>query len=170
MLLRTMEVSFSHDTHLNSQDYLKAGSDAMANASVQMTEYSKFWPEYLKDHSKSTTRYFHFFGTGVAVFMFIWIAMAGSWFGIWKVLLAAYGPAWISHLLVERNKPCSFKAPFWSAFFLFLTGRLKGELVKANIEDMGSDGLQLINQGYNKANEYKQQYYPGQAPPEDKQC
>ena len=122
----------------------------MAQASEQKGKYDQFWPEYLKDHSKPLTRYIHFGGTAIALIILAWISLSGNWLSIWQVLLCAYLPAWISHFLIEGNKPCSFKSPFFAAFsnirmfFLFLTGRLKGELHKAQIEDKGADGPQLF--------------------------
>jgi len=42
-----------------------------------------------------------------------------------------YGFAWISHFLIEKNKPATFKYPFYSLlgdfkmFFEILTGKIK---------------------------------------------
>ena len=30
------------------------------------------------------------------------------------VVIAGYGPAWISHFFIEKNKPASWKHPVWS--------------------------------------------------------
>ncbi len=76
--------------------------------------FSDFWPFYVKEHQKKTTRILHFIGTTGAM-----ACVAGGLLTKRRWLLAVapvvgYGPAWISHFFVEGNKPASFKHPLWS--------------------------------------------------------
>jgi hypothetical protein len=76
--------------------------------------FDEFWPYYVRQHSKKLTRQIHFVGTSLAV-----ACLAGGLIGRprWLVLLApiaGYAPAWISHFLVERNRPATFSHPIWS--------------------------------------------------------
>ena len=76
--------------------------------------FDEFWPFYVKEHQKKTTRILHFIGTTGAI-----TCVAGGLLTKRRWLLAVapvvgYGPAWISHFFVEGNKPASFKHPLWS--------------------------------------------------------
>lgn len=76
--------------------------------------FEEFWPFYVKEHSKKATRILHFVGTTAAM-----ACVAGGIFTKRRWLLAVapvagYGPAWISHFFIEKNRPASFKHPLWS--------------------------------------------------------
>ena len=76
--------------------------------------FEEFWPRYLRAHSDPRTRLLHVAGTlaGTALVLSAipsrkpWLLVAG--------LAAGYGPAWISHAFIERNKPETFRAPLAS--------------------------------------------------------
>jgi hypothetical protein len=76
--------------------------------------FEEFWPYYVKEHSKQTTRILHFVGTTAAM-----ACVAGGIFTKRRWLLAVapvvgYGPSWIGHFFVEKNRPATFKYPLWS--------------------------------------------------------
>ncbi|MGA4722243.1 Mpo1-like protein [Fictibacillus nanhaiensis] len=100
--------------------------------------YEEFWPFYLSQHSKVSTRAWHFMGTS---FVFVCIALA-IWKSPWYLLLAplvAYGIAWFSHFFIEGNKPATFGHPVWSLradfrmYRMILFGQLNNDLKKYEI-------------------------------------
>lgn len=76
-----------------------------------MTTFEQFWPRYLQAHRDPRTRLIHVAGTIAGTALVVaaaaarkpWLAAAG--------LAAGYGPAWLSHALIERNRPETFRAP-----------------------------------------------------------
>ncbi|MDE1149539.1 MAG: DUF962 domain-containing protein [Azospirillaceae bacterium] len=102
--------------------------------SARLSTYEAFWPFYLAEHGKPTTRAWHYVGTGLAMAALV----AGLWTGDWRFFVAApvsgYFFAWVSHFFIEHNRPATFTYPLWSLvsdyrmFFLFLGGRLGTEL------------------------------------------
>jgi hypothetical protein len=97
--------------------------------------YEEFWPFYLSQHSKQSTRTWHFVGTSM-----VFVCLAASLlYQFWILLLApllAYGCAWYSHFMIEGNKPATFGHPFWSLradfrmFRLILLGKIDAEFAK----------------------------------------
>ena len=100
--------------------------------------YAEFWPYYLREHAQGLTRTLHALGTGIALLFLVMGILVGPWWLIFLGIFAGYGFAWGSHLLVERNRPATFRYPLWSLFsdlrmaWLMVTGGLAAELEKAN--------------------------------------
>ncbi|MGB3455449.1 MAG: DUF962 domain-containing protein [Litorimonas sp.] len=101
--------------------------------------YAEFWPYYLREHSRSATRAWHYLGTAIAITVLAFVVISGRWLFLPLVLVSGYFFAWMSHGLVERNKPATFTYPLWSLasdfkmLFHFLTGTMGRELRKAGV-------------------------------------
>lgn len=99
--------------------------------------YQEFWPYYLWEHSSATNRAMHFAGTTLAMGTVAYALATQTWWALPLALLAGYGPAWIGHFGIEKNRPATFKYPLWSLvsdfrmWALMLTGRLGTHLAHA---------------------------------------
>jgi hypothetical protein len=105
--------------------------------SDRLQTYAEFWPFYLREHSLPSTRWIHFVGTSLGTGIGITAAMTGRGLLVPAALVAAYGFAWFSHFVIERNKPASFKYPLWSLISdyrmaaLMVTGQLAPHMERA---------------------------------------
>ena len=103
--------------------------------------YSEFWPFYLKEHSLKKTRDWHFIGSSLSVIFMVASVILMKPAILLLALLAGYGFAWYSHFYIQKNRPATFKYPFWSLFsdfrmwFLQLTGRIQQELLKHGVSE-----------------------------------
>jgi hypothetical protein len=105
--------------------------------------YRDFWPYYLKEHSKPATRLWHIAGTTIAMVLLL-AGLASANVGlIVTAVVAGYLPAWVSHFVIERNKPATFRYPLWSLVSdfrmagLWFIGRLDSELANAGLPTPG---------------------------------
>ena len=110
------------------------------------TSFAEFWPYYVGEHGKASTRWLHFCGTTVAILLLV-VAIALQWWWLLiAVPLAGYGLAWISHFTIEKNRPATFKYPLWSLWgdfkmwWLMLTGRMGSEIRRLGIGTAGRAG------------------------------
>lgn len=82
---------------------------------MNMKTFAEFWPFYCREHSNPLTRRLHFTGSILAP-----AAVAATFIAtrslnaLWLYPLVGYGFAWGAHFFVEKNKPATFRHPFWS--------------------------------------------------------
>jgi hypothetical protein len=80
----------------------------------QFKTFEEFWPHYLSEHSHPLNRALHFAGTTVALGCAALGLATMNPFMLPAALAAGYGPAWIGHFMVEKNRPATFTYPLWS--------------------------------------------------------
>ena len=112
---------------------------ATAQTNRPIAAYADFWPYYLQEHARPATRTLHFFGTAAAVLTGLAAALTGKLWLVPVALLAGYGPAWVAHFFIEKNRPATFTYPLWSLVsdfrmaWFWITGRLTAELARAGV-------------------------------------
>jgi hypothetical protein len=81
---------------------------------AQFASFREFYPYYLQQHTNRTSRRLHVAGTLLAIAAATAAAAAGRWAWLLAAPLAGYLPAWIGHLLFERNLPATLHHPLYS--------------------------------------------------------
>lgn len=76
--------------------------------------YQEFWDFYVSEHSLPLTRVLHFVGTSIGIILAVIFMIRGQWHFVPVFFVVGYGVAWFAHFVVEKNKPASFRYPFWS--------------------------------------------------------
>lgn len=101
--------------------------------------YRDFWPFYLREHSKPSTRALHYFGTTLVFVALAWAIWSRNWWFLLAMPVAGYFFAWVGHFFVEKNRPATFTYPFWSLisdfrmYFVWLSGQMGKELERHQI-------------------------------------
>lgn len=91
----------------------------------------EFYPYYLSEHTNSTSKLLHFIGTGLLLLMLLVAIYVNNYQLLWFLPLVGYGLAWVGHFFFEKNKPATFKHPFYSLlsdfmlFFDILRGKVR---------------------------------------------
>lgn len=100
--------------------------------------YSEFWDFYVAEHSRPLTRLLHFVGTSIGIAFLIYFVARGQWYFFPAFFIIGYAFAWFAHFAVEKNRPASFRYPFWSfisdfkMMWYMVTGRMGGEVARVN--------------------------------------
>ena len=96
----------------------------------RLKTFEEFWPFYVAQHSRASTRACHFAGTTLVLgSLAAGVALSPALALLAPVL--GYGPAWIGHFFFEKNRPATFTHPWysllgdWVMFRDLLTGRLR---------------------------------------------
>lgn len=96
----------------------------------RFSSFREFYPYYLSEHQNRTCRRLHFVGSLLVLVFVAKAVLSGQALWLVGALLSGYGFAWVGHFRFERNKPATFKYPFysfvgdWVMFKDLLTGRL----------------------------------------------
>lgn len=99
-------------------------------SNTEFTCFSDFYPYYLQEHSNRTCRRLHFAGTSLVIGLALAATATGHWWLLWLLPVAGYGFAWLGHFGFEKNRPATFRYPFyslWGDFVMYkdiLTGKI----------------------------------------------
>jgi hypothetical protein len=96
----------------------------------QFDSFREFYPFYLSEHANRSSRRLHFTGTALVLVtaLVALLQMQPAW--LWLLPVFGYGFAWLGHFGCEKNRPATFRHPFYSLagdFAMFrdmLTGRI----------------------------------------------
>ena len=93
--------------------------------------FREFYPFYLSEHANRVSRRLHFAGSSLALgFVLLAVLRADAWW-LLAALLSGYAFAWVGHFFFEKNRPATFKHPFysfagdWVMFVDILRGRVR---------------------------------------------
>jgi hypothetical protein len=93
--------------------------------------FRDFYPFYLSEHRDRRSRRLHVLGTGLVIGTLVAALATGRYHWLWMLPVVGYGFAWIGHFFFEKNRPATFRHPFYSLagdFVMFrdvLSGRIK---------------------------------------------
>lgn len=86
----------------------------MMSKAPEFNSLQEFYPYYLSEHSKASTRLTHFIGTTLLLALVALAVAKGDYSILWFLPLAGYGFAWFGHFFFEKNKPATFQYPLYS--------------------------------------------------------
>jgi len=105
----------------------------------KIDRYADFWPFYLHEHSKPTTRALHYFGTTLGLACLAAAFVTQIWWLLLGAFVSGYLFAWIGHFFVQKNRPATFTYPLWSfvsdfrMFGTWISGRMGHELERHQV-------------------------------------
>jgi hypothetical protein len=97
----------------------------------RFTSFREFYPFYLAEHGNRISRRLHFIGScGVLALLVVAIVQRNAWW-LLAALACGFGFAWTGHFFFEKNRPATFRHPFysfmgdWVMFRDILAGRIR---------------------------------------------
>ncbi|MBC6943209.1 MAG: DUF962 domain-containing protein [Xanthomonadales bacterium] len=98
---------------------------------TRFANFRAFYPYYLSEHADRMCRRLHFAGSTLVLAVVAFALASGRWGWLWLAPVAGYGCAWIGHFVFERNRPATFRHPFyslagdWMMYLDILRGRVR---------------------------------------------
>jgi hypothetical protein len=80
----------------------------------RFASFAEFYPFYLSQHTNPTCRRLHVTGVVLAAATAALAVLTGQWSKLWLVPALGYGLGWIGHFVFEKNRPATFRHPFYS--------------------------------------------------------
>jgi hypothetical protein len=81
---------------------------------MEFKSFADFYPYYLREHSHITCRRLHFVGTAAVIALVLIFFFTGNPMILILLPILGYGFAWVGHFVFEKNRPATFKHPFYS--------------------------------------------------------
>ena len=81
---------------------------------TKFNSFKEFYPFYLSEHSKKSTKILHMIGSIAVIYILIYSINNQDWNKLYYLPIIGYGFAWIGHFFFEKNKPATFKYPLYS--------------------------------------------------------
>ncbi|MGR9117117.1 MAG: Mpo1-like protein [Gammaproteobacteria bacterium] len=92
---------------------------------------NEFYLFYLTEHTNRISRLLHFTGTSLALVLLFMAFIFSKWWLALFAFIQGYAFAWTGHFFFERNKPATFKYPWfsflsdWRMWWEMLTGKIR---------------------------------------------
>ncbi len=80
----------------------------------RFASFRAFYPFYLSEHANRTSRRLHFLGSCGVLALLAAALATGRWGFALAALVCGYGFAWVGHFFFEKNRPATFRHPFYS--------------------------------------------------------
>lgn len=80
----------------------------------KFANFKEFWPFYLGEHKHPWTRRLHFIGGWLSLVALIVAILQTDWRWLLLIPVFGYGFAWVSHFVIEKNRPATFSYPILS--------------------------------------------------------
>lgn len=93
-------------------------------------QFADFYQYYLGEHQNSVCKRLHFVGSIFALGLTLRALLTFDALFLLAALFCGYAFAWVGHFFFEKNRPATFKYPFysfaadWVMFKDVLTGRI----------------------------------------------
>jgi hypothetical protein len=103
----------------------------MKHTNGTFNSFKAFYPYYLKEHKNVTCRRLHFISSALILTVIVIALFQQHYTLLWLLPIIGYGFAWVGHFFFEKNRPATFKYPFyslWADWVMFkdmLIGKIK---------------------------------------------